>query len=332
MLRLLSRILKRLLLICFLLFLSLTLTRSTIPQVVLSEDPKTTIEWEMVTTFSNHIGDRVIAVLRMTAPLGVRPNLSLLPEVGETLELYREEPITTPQGIPPRFFEYYSGPSIIAEGELEVWERSVNYYVRDGLGVTEITYTFQYLLPIDFTRAFTLKHVPSQIFFQTFLKINEKSGLPKKTSRIVKAPEAEFYLLRRVKEGDEPIFEVIRFVSPTLGLAFYLKISGLGLIVGTLVAQSWVGIRRRRKREAVVLTTPERSPTLCSLYGAWRCSGEYKVFLEAVKLYRSGFWGRPHPMRWIKTTFILYSGRVLSLQQIEKTFTQLMEVRDDTIS
>jgi len=312
------------------------------PSFVFSEAPPFSVEWEVETFYNNHIGSRIGAILRITTVPGVRVNLANLPQVGDVVEIKRT--VEIPESDRPAYsypdaFEmlhygdYSAGPSfrVIEEGELEVRDRRVTRDLRDGLVVTEVYYDFQYLLPIDFDQTFTLKVLPKLSVQQLFFLDTPRLGKTKR-STVETVEGAEFYVARRVDEESAPIFQFYMFKDP-LGLPHYLRLAGVGILAGAVAAQIGVSVWRK-KRAAIGEPISEilPIPTLVDLYIRWGRTGEYGVFTEAVRLYRAGTWGKPSPLHWVKSTFVLYSGVVLSDSKVANYFTKLMEVSGESAS
>ena len=305
------------------------------PYLTFTKAPSFSAEWEIVSFYNNHIGGRIEAILKTTSVPGVRIDLSQMPKVGEVVEINRI-------GVPlneyydPYYDDHFVIPAtrVITEGELEIQDRQVNSYLRDGLVVTEVYYDFQYLLPIDFNHAFNLKVLPRVVVRQIYLFGTSWGEIQRRVSIRTVEP-INFYLARRVDQDSTPIFQFNALTSP-LALAPFLRLAGAGIIAGAVVAQIWILVWGRVRRNRAETAVPDSGiypiPTLMDLYIRWGRTGEYQVFAEAVKLYRAGTWGNPSPLNWAKSTFILYSGVVLSDSQVANYFTKLMEAIDESTS
>lgn len=317
---------KRFLLVVILLSLPAILTGS-VPRIVFpfGEQLVGSAEWEFKTQFNNHIGYEITAVVRITTPPGVYLELEKLPDVGGSFDLSQRW-LGGDYELWEKLDRDAQDNLISYNGELEVIERTVTQHRGGDSMVTEVTFKLLYLDPIDFNRAYTTKRIAGSYVGQRYLFFNRKGEI-KKGWEHIGIGELDFHVLRRVEEGDQPIFSFIHLPISTPRPYFLLQISGIGIIAGAVVAHGWSLLKAKmlRRREARALAAIEpKLPTLDDLYKGWVRTRDYKIFLEAVKLYRRGFWGKRRPMLWIKTTFILYSGRTFSNEQVEEVLSELV--------
>ena len=292
-------------------------------------------EWEINPVYNNYIGGPITVVFRIYAPARAWVDLSLIPEIGETVDLWR----IVPQ--PPVGWNFYGdggdgyyenpNPGYSSNGEFEVQNRVIREEFRGGRRVIEATYTFLYLDPIDFEKRFTEKVARSPNVHVRYFYFNPH------TDRVVRdfvnttSQDAEFYLVRRVEEGDQPIPDLMLMARAVSPLPHYLRLVAVGLVVGTFAVQGWSGIRRRiiRRSGSKLTLISSASLGVVQLYESWQKNEEYQYFLEAIRIYRQGFWGRPRPLDWVRTTFILYSGRVVSASQIKEIFEYLVSLESE---
>jgi len=328
------RFLKRLAIVLVLLAAAALLITGSQARFIFTEKIQSPLtEWEIASVSNNYIGFPITIVFRVSISAKAQVDLSLLPEVGDTVDLWRIVPPTPfDQG-----YEYYDNPTpgYILKGEFEVQNRVIREYFRGGQRIIEATYTFLYLDPIDFKRPFTEKVTRSPNVHIRYILFIRGTGKFVREFVNTTSKDATFYLVRRVKEGDQPIsnpLAVAKVVSP---LPHYLRLTAAGLVVGMLFAQGWSGIRRRNlhRRELGTLLSQSPPSTAAVLYAHWQSRGDYRYFLEAIQFYRKGFWGRPRPLDWFRTTFILYSGRVVPASQIKETFEYLVseEVQRESV-
>ncbi len=285
---------------------------------VFSETPPVTAHWEINTPYNNHIGEVIKATLVTATQPGVSLDLTWMPDTGDVLALPPKVD-NTPTEYPP-----YDFPQEILEGELEVVSRRITSHSEGGLVITEIAYEFLYLLPLDLTAPTDDKLLPWDVpLFQRYLRYFI-SGKIEPQSHHIFIEMADFYLVPRVEENSKPIFRLFEITPPathwpnvklagfaSLGLAICL----LGWRAGHLIAA------HKRQQEKI----PAESPKADKLYLVWCESPDQKTFIEALKLYRRGVWGRPQASTWISTTFILYSGVNLNLDQMKTVFARLVK-------
>lgn len=312
-------------------------------RTVFTVRPVPQAEWKINSVYNNYIGGPIGVVLRTTVPVGVTVDLSVLPNVGDTVNLYRILPPVPPE-IEPYYDQYYprerdfadTGPRYSNRGEVEVRDRVIRQETRGNQRIIEVTYTFQYLQPIDFTRRFTEKVIRSPSISVRFPMLNLRTGdgEVRRDYSLTAVQDGTFYLVRRVEEGDQPIADLMVVRRNVSLLPHYLNLTAVGLLFGTLAAQGWSVIRRRslRRRELGTSLSPSSSSaaSISGLYASWQKSGEYRLFIEAVILYRKGLWGKPRPIDWLRATYILYGGRVLPDSEIKELFEYLISLPDQT--
>lgn len=303
--------------LAFVLQSSSTLTR------VFSEEPKATTWWE-ITSLNNHLGGVIEATLHITTQQGTIPDWSRLPDIGGTLELPSK---ADPQYKFSRYDDYDKGVGMISEGELEVVSRQITQYTISGWVVTEITYGLQYLLPIDLSSPSDDKRLPRATLFHGYLV--SKAGKVTWRVSVILVDGINFYIVPRVDENSRPFFSQFILAHPTSHW-LVVKLAGYGLVAMAFCLPAWrvigIVIARRRRNQAGV----EIFPKAKSLYELWCKNQDGGVFIEALKLYRRGVWGRPSASAWIRTTFVLYSGIKLDRDQVGKFFAQLVkEVADE---
>jgi hypothetical protein len=322
-----SRFLKHLTIVLVLLLAgALLITGSQVSHIFTEKILSPLTEWEIDSVSNNYIGFPITIVFRVSISAKAQVDLSLLPEVGETVDLWRILPPTPfDQG-----FEYYDNPTpgLSPNGEFEVQNRVIREHFRGGQRIIEATYTFLYLDPIDFKRQFTEKVTRSPNVHIRYILFIRGTGRFVREFVNTTSKDATFYLVRRVKEGDQPIPDLLAVAKVVSPLPHYFRLIAAGLMVGMLSAQSWSVVNRRilrRRGSKLALVSPASFAT-AELYESWQKNGDYQYFLEAVRLYREGFWGRPRPLDWARTTFILYSGWVISASQIKKTFEYLISL------
>ncbi|MEX1068744.1 MAG: hypothetical protein WED08_02945 [Patescibacteria group bacterium] len=305
--------------------------------------PEIRTDWEIQTVYNNPIGYPIGAIYRISAPVGAQVNLAPLPKVGDQIDLYRLLPAD-------RFVEPYlygekdgfgEDPRYDNQGQVEVRDRVVRRQIAGGRQIVEVTYTLQYLQPIDFSRAFTEKLIRSGLTTVEYFRILPSTGKLGFDLVVSENRDATFYLVRRVEEGDSPIGDLFSIRRNPDLLPSFLKIAAAGLVGGTFAAQGWVGLRRKIQRRRAAMVAAKLPSAVAVLYARWQESRDYRLFAEAVQLYRQGFWGRPRPLDWLRTTFVLYSGRLLPEAQIREIFAFLLvleqenkikEVRSESLS
>lgn len=308
---------KKALLLILLVAVAIALQRSSPLATVFSEDPKATARWEVASP-NYHLGELITATLRVTTQPGVMVDWSRLPDVDETLALPSK--IVVPESTSP-YREYVWNE--VAEGELEVVSRRITQYQEGGLVTTEISYEFQYLLPIDFSSTPDDKRLPQVAIKQSYLIVITAGNIIQRTDTIL-AEGTIFYIVPRVDENSRPVFRQFSLTPPATHWP-YVRLTGFGLIVSAFCLLAWRGASfvaaRRRRGQVEIQNVPEVS----ALYQLWRENQDRGLFIEAIKLYRRGVWGRPSAAAWIKTTFILYSGVKLGRDQVEPIFGELVK-------
>lgn len=325
--------LKRGVIVLVLLVTGALLWAGSQPRIVFTERPVPQVEWEIAAVYNNYIGGPIVVVLRVTTAVGAWVDFTSLPEVGDKVNLYRILPPAPPE-IDFYYDQYYpkerdwenTGPRYSSRGEVEVRDRVIRQRTQGNQRIIEVTYTFQYLQPIDFTRWFTEKVIRSSNVTTRFLMLDPRTGKVRLDFSLSAMQDGTFYLVRRVEEGDQPIADLMSVRRTVSLLPHYLNLTAVGLLFGTLAAQGWSVIRRRslRRRELGTLLPPSLDTSLSALYASWQKSGEYRFFVEAVILYRKGFWGKPRPIDWVRMTFILYSGRIITDSEIKEIFESLI--------
>ena len=343
MLRAGMNFLRRLLfLMAMLIFAGLTLSGSS-PRpltLIFKENVQIMGTWSVASVYNNYIGYPIVATFRVFIPVGTQLDLSKIPDVGGRFDLFSFVPCPpVSNDYSDLYFGDKQGGSFSYEGDVcteyhiighaEVRDRSVRSWVRGNQQVVEVVYTLQYLLPLDPTHIFTKKIVRTPAVGTIYLRY-ESNGRIKKSISVLMPLDATFYLVRRVEKGDQPILDlrlVVKNVSP---LPSILRLIAAGLVVGTFAAQGWSAVRRRtlRRRGLETIISPLASDMARILYANWQSQGDYRYLLEAVRLYREGFWGKPRPLDWVRWTFILYSGRILSDSQIKETFEHLISLEN----
>lgn len=293
---------------------------------VLTERISPTTQLWVDPVYSNYIGGPITVVLRIYVPAGVWVDLSNIPEIGETVDLWRKVPIAPSgrKGYSDGSLSLDPNSGFISNGKFEVHNRVIRREYRGGQQIIEVTYTFLYLDPIDFDHRFTKKLTRSGEISARYLYFDASQDKVVRSFIIADRRDASFYLVRRVEQGDQPISDlglVNRVVSP---LPHFLRLTAVGLVIGMLTAQGWSAVRCRilRRRGLGVVSSP--SSTMSELYAGWQNGGDYRYFLEAIQRYRNGFWNKPRPLDWIRTTFIIYSGRVIPAAEIKEIFEYLV--------
>ena len=334
----LGRFLKRLVVALALLVIgALFLTGSQARFIFTEKIPPILTEWEIGSVYNNYIGGPITVVFRVYAPVRAWVDLSLIPEVGETVDLWRILP-SLPVGW--NFYGdggdgYYENPNpgYGSNGEFEVQNRVIREEFRGGQRVIEVTYTFLYLDPIDFERRFTEKVARSPNVHVRYFYFNPHTDKVVRDFVNTISQDATFYLVRRVEEGDQPIPDLMLMARAVSPLPHYLRLVAVGLVVGTFAAQGWSGIRRRViRRRLEMLPSQPLTSTTAELYAKWQSEGDYRYFLEAIVRYRASFWGKPRPLEyldWVRMTYILYSGRVVPSSQVKEIFEYLVSLESE---
>ena len=296
-------------------------------------------EWEIHPAYDSYIGGPITVVFRVYAPAGALVDISNLPEIGEAVDLWRiipavrREPGLDYQGY-DNFYYADSDPGYTFNGKFEVQNRVIRREYRGDQQIVEVTYTFLYLDPIDFDHRFTKKVARSWVVSARYFRLDPRRNGVVRDFISTTRQEAIFYLVRRVEEGDQPISDLMivrKVVSP---LPYLLKLTAVGLVVGMFAAQGWSAVRRRiLLRRLRMLPSQPLTSTIAELYAKWQSGGDYRYFLEAIIHYRKGFWGKSRPLDWVRTTFIttfiLYSGRVVSASQVKEIFEYLVSLESE---
>lgn len=327
-------VVRKVLLLVLLLIAAVILQPVPSPKdIIFYAEPVVKAQWE-VTTPHNYIGSVITATLRITTEAGVTMELDGVPQVGRVLDL----PVKSiqnpnpPTGF-PSFGEHSSQLSVIHEGELEVLSRTITRHNEGSLIVIEFAYEFMYVLPIDLSSPRDDKRMPEglSIYKNFLIAVGEEE---KVVSRRVYVPieSTTFFIEPRVDGNSRPIFTRFPLVPP----ATYWRevtLAGFGCIgLAALLLVLWTGrlisIRRREKLAA----HPVPPIAVEALFDEWRETGDYHAFIEALVRFRQGAWGRkPSITMWVKSTFILYGGVMLSHDQTNSVFTQVVrEVHNDT--
>lgn len=307
----LRRVIRLILLICLIAILQNSSTGSTF-----SKPPHVTAKWEIDSPDNNHLGDVIKATLRVTTPPGMRVDTEKLPGKGDVLPL--------PPGVNSRSSSYppYDAPPGIPEGELEVISSQITQYSEGGLIITEIDYELQYLLPIDLSAPVDDKRLPWDVpIFQSHRRLFVSTGKIGWLTTKIYVEMANFYIVPRVDENSQPIFALFKLTPRQAGP--YVRLAGWGLISLALGLLAWrVAIVKARRRQNRVA---DEAPDANEMYQIWCQNPDQAIFIEALKLYRAGIWGRPQASTWITTTFILYSGISLNLEQTKTVFARLIK-------
>lgn len=294
--------------------------------VIFPQTPATIAIWEIDSPNNNHLGEVIKATLRLTTQPDTTVDTSQLPDVGDILPL------------PPKLdntstaYPHYDMQSWIPEGELEVVSRRITSHIEEGLTVTEIDYELQYLLPLDLTSPTDDKRLPWNVpVYQRYFQFFAKTGKVESVTTNIFAEMTDFYITPRVDENTPPIFKLLQLTPPRQTAGPLVRLAGVGLIalafvfpVGRLGCLIKARLRQRQDQIANAL------PTASKLYLSWCENPDQAIFIEALKLYRRGIWGRPQASTWITTTFILYSGVSLNQEQAKSVFARLVkEVGDE---
>lgn len=328
---------KRLAIVLVLLAAAALLITGSQAQFVFTEriSPPLT-EWEIHPAYDSYIGGPITVVFRVYAPAGALVDISNLPEIGEAVDLWRIIPIRPHSSPGSDYDDYYANPDpgYTFNGKFEVQDRVITRTYRGNQQIVEVTYTFLYLDPIDFDHRFTKKVARSWVVSARYFRLDPRRNGVVRDFISTTRQEAIFYLVRRVEEGDQPIFDLMivrKVVSP---LPYLLKLTAVGLVVGMFAAQGWSAVRRRiLLRRLRMLPSQPLTSTTAELYAKWQSGGDYRYFLEAIIHYRKGFWGKSRPLDWVRTTFIttfiLYSGRVVSASQVKEIFEYLVSLESE---
>lgn len=293
------------------------------PPAVFSNSPPATAHWEMVSPSQFHLGEVIRATIVITTVSGASLDISRLPDVGGVIELPSKIPEPSPGD-----WVYYDIPPTIPEGELEVVSRRITRHLQDGQVVTEVSYELIYLLGIDPTTPADDKRLP---FFMTISQEYRiwYGGRPRHIASPITVDTVDFLIVPRiVDDGSEPIFRFVTFVPSSFPWQ-YLRLAGfvsLGLAVCLIVRRALILIPKRRSSQTLSI---DRPPAAQELFELWCEKPETLAFIEAVKFYRRGVWGRPKASLWITTTFILYSGVALDLEQTKSIFARLVKEVSD---
>ncbi len=302
----------------------IVLRRSETEGIVFPQEPAGAAQWKIPSPDHNHIGGVITAILYITTQKGVSLDLSLLPNVGGVMQL--------PARVDPSQLNYNGtgSPKMISEGELEVVSRTVREHVDNGLVITEIAYGFLYLQPIDLSAPRDDKQLPTDLrISQGYLLATSNGNATWQTSKI-SIEAAEFSIEPRVDSHSQPIFTLFEPTPPPTSWP-YVRYVGYGLIGLAMCFVLWRGVSllSARRRYQTIVDTPQDAT---ELYAQWSKDPDYNIFIETLKLYRKGIWGRPQASTWIVTTFILYSGATLGHDQIETIFAQIVKevAREDS--
>ncbi|OGD70604.1 hypothetical protein A3A84_00085 [Candidatus Collierbacteria bacterium RIFCSPLOWO2_01_FULL_50_23] len=293
---------------------------------VFTNAPLVTAQWQISSPGTFHLGDVIQATLVITTQPGVSLDWTEVPNVGDVLPL--------PPKIDNTSYDDYDMPSEIIEGELEVVSRrQIAQHSEGGLVITEITYGLMYLLPIDLSAPRDDKLLPWNVpIFQKYLRyfVSWRRIEQKRDKVFVKT--ANFYIVpRRVDGNSEPIFTFFELI-PSATHWPYVRMAGFASLGLALVLLAWramsIGIAHRRTKEEAATQLP---PKAGELYKVWCQNPNQKIFLEALRFYRHGVWGRPQASTWVMTTAILYSGVAPSLEAQKTVFARLVkEVSDES--
>jgi len=199
------------------------------------------------------------------------------------------------------------------------------------LVVTEIAYEFIYLLPLDLSEASDDKRLPWDVnIFQEYQQIFAKTGRVVQESDKIFVGMTSFYIVPRVDENTRPILTLFELTPPATNwpkvrLAGFVSLGLAICLLAWQVASRLIAAHQRRQ-DQIALDPPGAD----ELYQIWCQNPDQATFVEALKLYRRGVWGRPQASTWLTTTFILYSGVHLSLDQMKTVFARLVkEVSDE---
>lgn len=294
--------------------------------VIFPQTPSTIAMWEIDSPNNNHLGSVIKATLRITTQPGTTVDTSKLPDKGDILPLPSKVD-TSVEGYP-----HYDIPPEIAEGELEVISYQISQYSENGLVVTVIDYELQYLLPLDLTSSTDDKRLPWNVpVYQRYLQFFANTGKVESVTTNIFAEMTDFYITPRVDENTPPIFKLLQLTPPRQTAGPLVRLAGVGLIALAFVFPvgrlgSLIKAHRRLRQDQVA----NALPTASKLYLSWCENPDQAIFIEALKLYRRGIWGRPQASTWIMTTFILYSGVSLNQEQAKSVFARLVkEVGDE---
>ena len=302
----------------FVILLGLITIIFSTPSTIFTESPAVTAVWQVSSPAHFHLGDVIKATLRLTAQPGVWLNTSQLPDAGDVLPLPEKIIDVASSG-------YENFPVTSPEGELEVVSRRIRVHSEGGLVVTEIDYEFLYLLPIDLSVPIDDKQLPYYAHVsKEFLQLYPSSGRTEWRSLLIIVDPTDFYIAPRLDENSVPIFKLFQ---PTLPASLWpkVKLAGFGLIGLAIAMLAWWAadfIKARARQKPVAAFNP---PDANELFQAWCDNPNPATFVEAIKLYRRGTWGRTQASTWTKTTFVLYSGYRLDHDQMESIFAQIVK-------
>lgn len=275
--------------------------------IIFSEEPKVSTAWEVVTPTGNTIGSGIVAILRISSPLGVDLDLRTLSDVGAKI------------------------------GHLEVRERKVRRYREGGSIISEVTYTFQYLEPIDFTKPVTERTGSVGSFIYRY-RVWSAEGKPVPQSQSAYTSEFPFSLIKRVKDDLPPGKQIRGLVGPWPEAWRYgLLLEGAGglIMISPLFVLVWQVFRRRKVVVPPITLPLDPVSEIAKLFDSWRGTGDYLYVKKAARFYRNPFFTAvqadkiaPPPL-WSETGEILYSGRALSKEKVEEFFRKLLEVVRD---
>ena len=295
---------------------------------IFTKTPLVIAQWEIASPDNNHIGDVIKATLRIITQPGATVDISKLPDVSDTLPLPPKADNTSTA------YPHYDTPPPIPEGELEVVSRRITQHSEDGLVITEIEYEFLYLLPLDLSAPSDDKRLPWDIpLFQEYQQFFTSTGRTERESDKIFVEMANFYIVPRVDKNSQPIFVLFKLTPPATRWP-YVRLAGFASFGLAICLLAWRGVgfvatAHRRRQDQIALDPPDAN----ELYQIWCQNPDQAIFVEALKLYRRGIWGRPQTSTWIMTTFILYSGVPLNLDQMKTIFARLVkEVVDEPSS
>lgn len=312
---------KRVILLLILEFLILFAFQSKKEGAIFRQMPEAFAYWEIASIENNHIGGAIKASFYVITKPGVLLDIENIPDVGDTVALPSKVIVSEQDNLYPLFME----PQVISEGQLEVVSREIRQYRDKDQVTTEISYEFQYLVPIDLDLPLDDKFLPTDMrVYQEYRIFIKRTGRIEDRSSRIRVGETLFYIKSRVTAQSRPIFELMS------SMAFFsywsiIKFLGFGFVILAFLIFGWRVVTKKTKQ-----ASNESLPLVDEMYDLWHQSLDQKVFLETLKLYRRGIWGQPQTSTWFLTTFILYSGVSLNQDQMESVFLQLKkEIRHD---
>lgn len=315
----LRRIIRLILLIC------LTIILQNSSGNIFFEPPPVTAKWKMSSSNNSyHLGEVIKATLYVTTQPGATVDIKKLPDIGGVLSLPARIDDSGGRG------HYYDVPQMISEGELEIVSRQIRTRFKDGHLVTEIEYGLMYLLPIDLTSPMDDKRLPYYVPVNQEYPLVTENGRVERVSSGIFVDMTSFFIIPSIDENPQPFIEFFK-LTPPRSSGPTVRLVGFGLITLAFVFPVWRMVSlikaHRRQRKDQIANAP---PTASNLYLSWCENSDQAIFIEALKLYRRGIWGRPQATTWITTTFILYSGVSLNQEQAKFVFARLVkEVSDE---